>query len=192
MGIWDVELVVSCFDVVPRLHHRTASHCTHFLSTHLTCALPSSALESYRLPHRSPASSCFPCSVVNLLLEQYGVPSLVKQYLAELLLGLKEHVGKSLRLRIFVQALGFVANDGGGGKNGKDGDGGSKRGACGDEDEGLDGSLAPTMAQHQPLLISARRYSLMLSVILNTVKLLDAERASTRTTRDKFFSHYGQ
>jgi len=91
-----------------------------------------------------------PRFVVARTFETYGVPSLAKRYLCEMVLGLRAHGDKSLRLQLFAESLG------------------------------LDSSLD----QH--------RHSLILSVMLSTIMIMDQERGLTRMRKDQFFARFGE
>ena len=82
-----------------------------------------------------------------------------------MILGLRHHAHKSLRLEIFAESLGVPHAH-------------SKRHG--------------KAKAHERKVLPASRHSLMLSVLLATVALVDAERGSTRTRKDMFYARFGE
>jgi hypothetical protein len=92
-----------------------------------------------------------PKFVVAKTFETYGVSSLSKRYLCEMIIGLRQHVDKSMRLQLFAETLGIGFGD-----------------------------------------YNGRRHSVMLSVLLSTIQLMENERGVTRMRRDQFFARFGE
>ena len=105
-----------------------------------------------------------PAFVVARLFETYGVPNLAKRYLCEMLVGLRVHADESLRLEMFADALGVPFS--------------------------TDGTSVRKYKRRG--VIPPHRFSLMLSVLLSTVTLLDNERGLTKTRKDQFLARLGE